>query len=252
MKTFISILLTLSLAIFSSCEKSNNDLSLDSMVNTKWTLSKIIDNQTGETTMFPEQIDKFDIVFKQHGIIELPDYCNYSWGTYNLIGTDSLVISNVGPGTEKYCLPDLSMDWEILFINALRESKTYSIENNQLTINCNSDYDLTFDFVECYERNKGQLLFCTNSAIINCPFAIEISLNNTIVDTLTAASTYSDTNCQCVDQTDIGILIELTLGSYDFYASEINCSATNRVNNWIGEVDIKADSCSVIILDVNE
>jgi heat shock protein HslJ len=252
MKTFYPILIILSLAISSGCDKSNNDLKLNAIINTEWTLSKIIDNQSGETTEFPDQIDKFHIIFKQYGIIELPDYCNYSFGTYSLINNDSLIISNVGPGTEKYCLPDLAMDWETLFINALRESETYSIMNNQLTVNCTGDYDLVFDFVESMDSDKGKLLFYTNSQIINCPFAIEISLNNTIIDTLTAASTYSDTSCYCDDQTGIGLIKEIASGSYIFHASEINCSATNRVNSWTGDITIKNDSCSVIFFDVIE
>jgi heat shock protein HslJ len=252
MKTFYPILLILTLVISSSCDKSNNDLNLDTIVNTQWTLSKIIDNQTGEITEFPVQIDKFHIIFKQYGIIELPDYCNYSFGTYSLINDDSLIISNVGPGTEKYCLPDLAMDWETLFINSLRKSETHSVMNNHLTVNSSGDYDLVFDFVESFDSYKGKLLFYTNSQIINCPFAIEISLNNTIIDTLTAASTYSDTSCYCDNQTGIGLIKDIASGSYIFHASEINCSSTNRVNSWTGDITIINDSCSVIFFDVIE
>ena len=47
------------------------------------------------------------------------------------------------------------MDWETLFINALRESTIYSILQNHLTINCNSVYDLGFDFIESYDNEKA-------------------------------------------------------------------------------------------------
>lgn len=252
MKSFIAILIPLSIIIFSGCEKSNNDLNLESIIDTKQTLLKIIDNETGEITKFPEQLDKFDIVFKQHGILELPKYCNYSFGTYNLISNDSLIISNVGPGTEKYCLPDLLMDWETLFINALRESTTYSILQNHLTINCNSAYDLVFDFIESYDNEKSKILFCTNSHIINCPFEIEISLNNVVIDTLTAGSVYSYNDCQCDNSSDIGLLLNIEEGAYNYLANELNCSATNRVNSWTGEIKVVEDSCTVIFLDINE
>lgn len=39
-------------------------------------------------------------------------------------------------------------------------------------------------------------------------------------------------------------------GLYVFYASEITCSTTNRVNNWIGGIDMKTESCSVFYLDI--
>jgi len=250
MRTLRLILLLILLIDLYSCEKSDNERVNDSIVNTEWTLSKIINNNTGEITLFPEQIDKFYILFKQSGIIELPNYCNYAYGTYNLIGTDSIVISEVGPGTEKGCLPTIAMDWEFLFINALRESNTYSIENNQLKINCSGDYDLVFDFVQSFINSNGQLLICTNSAIINCPFEIKITLNNTIIDTLSAASTYSNNNCQCDGYMDIGMKIELTAGKYSFHATEINCQASNKVNDWIGEIEINPDNCSKIFLDI--
>jgi heat shock protein HslJ len=252
MKTISSLLIILSLVIFVSCDKSNNDAYPDTIANTEWTLLKIIDNQTGEITEFPDQLDKFHIIFKQPGIIELPDYCNYSFGSYNLSDNDAIVISNVGPGTEMYYLPELAMDWEVLFINALREAETYSIEHDQLTITSSGDYNLVFDFVKSFGNDKGKILFYTNSGLINCPFAVEISLNNTVIDTLTAASTYSDTECECDDETGIGLLKEMAQGSYMFYAREINCTGTNRVNTWLDEVTVKKASCSVIFLDVTE
>ena len=252
MKYFILIFSAITTIIFNSCEKSNNGIKLDSIIATKWALSKTIDNQKGEITNFPDQIDTFYLVFVQYGILDLPDYCNYSFGHYELPANDSLIISNVGPGTEKYCLPDLKMHWETLFINSLRESRTYSITNDQLTINCYSDYNLVFDLVKNFRTDNGKLLFCTNSGLINCPFAIEISLNNTITDTLTAASRYSDTVCQCDDLTGIRLVKEIASGSYTYYAREIICSAENRVNEWMGEVKIQRDSCSLIFLDVKE
>ena len=252
MKTIIPILIFLIIVILSGCEKSNNDLNIESIVDTKWTLLKIIDNETGEVTKFPEQIEKFDIVFRQNGKIELPSYCNYSYGKYNLFDIDSIHIYDVGAGTYKYCLPDLSMDWEILFINNLTASETYLIEQNHLTIKCNSDYDLVFDFIENYDTDEGKLLFCTNSHIINCVFEIEISLNNVVIDTLTAGSVYSDNDCQCDNSLDIGLLLNIEEGTYNYLANELNCAATNRINSWTGEIKIVEDSCTVIFLDINE
>ena len=252
MRAQVYIVTLLLLLILCECEKFDNNSEINSIVNTEWILSKIIDNNTGEITTFPVQIEKFHISFKQNGILELPNYCNYSFGTYELIGTDSLLITRVGPGTEMACLPVLLMDWETLFINALRESKTYSLNNSQLIIESNGDYDLGFDYVQSYSNSIGQLLVCTNSAIINCPFEIQVSINNTIIDTISAASMYSDTFCQCDDNFDIGIIIELPAGEYFLSASEINCQGSNRINDWFKEFEIKTDSCSKINLDIIE
>ena len=251
MKSIILVLTSLIILILTGCEKSNSDLNIESIIDTKWTLSKIIDNETGEISKFPEQIEQFAIVFRQNGKIDLPNYCNYSFGKYNLIRNDSLQIYDVGPGTEKYCLPDLSMDWEVLFINNLIASKTYSIEENHLTINCNSEYDLVFDFVEYYDSDKGKILFYTNSHILNCVFEIDISINEKSYS-LSASSTYSDNDCQCNNSLNIGVLLKFERGSYDYTANELNCIASNKVNTWSGQVKVVSDSCTVIFLDINE
>jgi len=102
------------------------------------------------------------------------------------------------------------------------------------------------------ENEKGEVLFCTNSYIINCPFAIEISIEDEIIDTLTAASEYFDNNCTCHDSSSIGLLIEMGSGIYNYSAKELNCSATNRTNNWSGDFTIKNDSCKMIFLDIEK
>jgi hypothetical protein len=108
-------------------------------------------------------------------------------------------------------------------------------------------------FTGCEKNNeKGEVLFCTNSHIINCPFSIEISIDNKIVGTLDASSTFTTTNCSCANPQDIGILFVLEAGNHSYTATEIECAGTNRVNSWSGNVKIDKDECQVIFLDVNE
>lgn len=239
-----------------SCEKENNDINVDSLIDTKWKLTKVIDS-TGKISNFPSEIDDFEIIFLKNGIIDLPGYCNYSFGDYQLGDNDSLTVNNVGPGTEMFCGPALAMEWENLFINSLICAETYSIDGNELTINCKDnklcrDNKLVFTFLSKFNANKGKILFCTNSYIINCPFSIEISVENKIMDTLSAGSEYDTSNCACPDTFGIGLSFEMTPGNYNYSAREINCSATNKTNNWNGEFTIKPDSCETVFLDINE
>jgi heat shock protein HslJ len=254
MNRVIFYLVTALFCLILGCEESGDTLNHDAVLtitNTQWTLAKIVSNSTSKVTNFPEEMDSFNIIFKQDGNIELPDYCNFSYGYYELEVSDSIHIVSLGPGTEKYCLPDLYMDWEILFVNSLREANTYSIANNQLTIHCESDYNLVFDFIDNYSYNPGKLLFCTNSYLINCPFQIEISLNQVIIDTLTAASVFSPGKCICEDTAHIGILHNMAPGRYVYAARELNCVATNRQIGWEDYLTVKEDSCTTVFLNVS-
>lgn len=251
MKSHILVFSILFFFIFGGCEKSDNkDFEIDFIINTKWTLSKIIANNSGVITEIPEQIDNFSIVFKKNREIELSGFCNFSYGKYKINETDSVDILNIGPSTKMYCLGELFMDWEQIFAKNFPKSKTYSIHRNQLTIFCDSDYNLVFDFIGNYSSKQGNVLFCTNSPIINCVFDIELSINNEIVDTLNAGSVYVNNECQCENTLNVGLSIDLEAGEYNYNANELNCIATNKINSWSGNFKVIEDSCTVIFLDI--
>ena len=110
---------------------------------------------------------------------------------------------------------------------------------------------LSLIFLIACKKNldNGSVLFCTNSTVINCPFEIEISINDRIIDTLTAESEYLPTNCYC-EAGNIGLLLELQPGSHNYSAKEVNCAGTNRINEWSGEINIIVNNCSTIFLDI--
>ena len=249
MKEKIFIWISLIIVGFMSCEKSEN-INLDSIVDTKWKLTQIIDN-TGEVSNFPSEIDDFEIIFRKSGKIDLTNLCNYSFGNYSLTNNNSITIYDVGQGTEMYCLPDLSMEWENTFINNLVNAATYSLADNVLIINC-QDYDLVFDFVSAYDSNKGKVLFCTNAHMMDCIFSIDISVDGEKVGTLDASSSYSDNDCSCDNSAGIGFLISLDKGIYEYSAQETECTATNITNSWTGELTVIGDSCTVIFLDITK
>lgn len=250
MKTKILTMIIVLIPLLYCCEKSDNSINIDSIPDTKWTLSKIIDNETGEIKEYPDQLDKFYVVFKSDGNIELLGFCNFSYGDYELTNTDSLKINNIGPSTLMYCLPDLRMDWELIFATNFPYSKTFSINSNKLTVNCDSEYDLVFDYVESSNLKQGKVLFCTNSTIINCPLGIEISVDNKVIDTLAAGSTYNSTDCECEGIPNIGIAVDLNAGEHLYNANDINCISDNKVNSWSGNFTVYEDSCTMIFLDI--
>ncbi|NOZ47336.1 MAG: META domain-containing protein [Chlorobi bacterium] len=254
MKTKPISLLIILVSLLCSCEKSEDIVNIDSIQGIKWTLSKIIDNETGEIERFPEQLDKFDITFTSDGNLELLGFCNFSYGDYELISPDSLRINRFGPSTLMYCLPDLRMDWELIFATNTNfpNSETYTITDNELTINCNSEYDLVFNYVENTNTKQGKVLFCTNSAIINCPFEIEISIDDKDLDTLTVGSTYNTKYCECEGTLNIGSAVDLNVGEHVYNANDINCISDNKVNSWSGNITVFEDSCTMIFLDITK
>jgi heat shock protein HslJ len=145
MKTQLFIWFSLIIFGFVSCDKSEDDFNIESIADTQWKLTRITD-KSGVTSDFPSGIDDFEIVFQENGKIKLFNLCNYSYADYKLTDLDSIGIFSLGQGTMRYCLPNVRMDWESLFINNLVQSETFSISKNRLTINCR-DSKLTFGFI---------------------------------------------------------------------------------------------------------
>jgi|WetSurMetagenome_2_1015567.scaffolds.fasta_scaffold59076_2 hypothetical protein len=97
---------------------------------------------------------------------------------------------------------------------------------------------------------KGKLLFYTNSSLMNCVFKIDIFVDGEKAGTLDASSDYVDNDCNCENPTGIGLLINLKKGTYNYSANEINCIATNKVNSWIGQINVKQNLCTLVFLDI--
>jgi hypothetical protein len=100
------------------------------------------------------------------------------------------------------------------------------------------------------DSEKGQLLFYTNSYLINCPFNIELSINGDKIGFINASTNYSNNNCNCDDSIGIGLLLNLKVGSVNYSANEVECVAINKINSWTGAVNITKDSCTVVFLDI--
>lgn len=100
--------------------------------------------------------------------------------------------------------------------------------------------------------HTGEVLFCTDSAIINCPFSIEVSIDNRVVGTLSANSEHTSLICSCPESHFIGMQIVLESGDYSYYAKELNCQGTNRINEWSGSFKVEGSSCEIVNLEVLE
>ena len=107
--------------------------------------------------------------------------------------------------------------------------------------------------VGCDKQSEtGEILFCTNSDIGNCVFSIEISVDGNIIGTLTAASSYSSGNCACPESFFIGMKVDVETGLHTYHAKELDCAATNRINEWSGSINVSNDNCETVILDIIE
>jgi heat shock protein HslJ len=248
MKYSITSSIILLLIAFPGCERM--EIGLDSLVGSRWALSEIVDRNENEKNVYPGELEPFEISFHRLGIMELEGLCNFHYGEYILEDHSTIEIFEIGPGTKMCCLPDLLMEWEQLFIEKLKKSESYSIKRNQLIIKCKDSEDLVFDFQQSPSNSTGQILFCTNSLIINCPYRIEISLGGVCIDTITARSVFSEENCACSPDFRSGVVIEMDMGLFEFSARELECVAENKVNFWSGEVEVKENKCSTVELSV--
>jgi len=107
--------------------------------------------------------------------------------------------------------------------------------------------------VGCDKQSEtGEILFCTNSDIGNCVFSIEISVDGNKLGTLTAASSYSSGNCECPESFFIGMTVDVEPGLHTYHAEELDCAATNRINEWSGSINVSNDNCETVILDIIE
>lgn len=105
----------------------------------------------------------------------------------------------------------------------------------------------------CEKKGEtGEILFCTNSHIGNCVFSIEISVDGNIIGTLDASSEYSSLNCTCPEFSDIGMKIDIEVGEHTYTAKELNCAASNRVNEWSGSINVGNNNCETVILDITD
>lgn len=248
MKYSITSSVILFLIAFHGCEKMDN--GLDSLVGSRRVLSEIVDQNENEKKVYPGELEPFEISFHRLGIMELEGLCNFHYGEYILEDHTMIEILEIGPGTYMYCLPDLAMEWEQLFIENLKECESYSIKSNQLIIKCKNSVNLVFDFQQSPSNSTGQILFCTDSWLINCPFRIQISLGGVCIDTITGESVVSAEHCTYSPDFGNGVAIEMDIGLFKFSAREIECVAENKVNFWSGEVEVKENKCSTVELSV--
>lgn len=98
----------------------------------------------------------------------------------------------------------------------------------------------------------GEVLFSTNSAIINCPFSIEISIDGNNIGTITAGSEHSSLTCLCPDSAFIGMIVDIEVGEHSYTAKELNCTASNRINMWAGIIKVSSNDCETVILDIRK
>lgn len=118
-----------------SCKKHDQ---ITHLTTSKWKLTETT-LSNGDIEEHPEVLVDFIIEFEESNNFYLPNNCNYTEGEFEVWNEDSISFSQIGPGTEKYCVGVCELNKEVPFINRLKEAKTYSIVDNKLTIFCGSE-----------------------------------------------------------------------------------------------------------------
>ncbi|MFW5656951.1 MAG: hypothetical protein ACOC0C_04985 [Bacteroidota bacterium] len=167
--------------------------------------------------------------------------------------SDSYIFKEIDTGadTDCYCKHNLEFTVNNIqskeFIFKIIESES---ANQRDTLEAIIDLKTLSDTLIEY---KGDVLFCTNAGILNCPSAIELSIDGEIMDTLTAKNIIqSENDCGCPATFSNGLKLELAPGNHNFVAREINCSASNAISEWIGSFSLEKDSCERFLLNVDE
>ena len=238
--------------ILLSCEKDkdNNQNPLELKI-TDINLSNCIDS-IDNPRLHLKMIDDNKLKITHYGA----EFCCSDTGKADVELTkinDEINLKEIDLGPYTYCFCKHNLEFTISGIDYGKQKfKIIESEHAYQRDTCEFYIDLSPSIDTLIHIEKGKVLFCTNSYIINCPFSIEISVENKIIDTLNAASEYNTNNCSCPDTFGIGLSFEMTPGNYNYSAREINCSTTNKTDNWNGEFTIKPDSCETVFLDINE
>ncbi len=148
MKTIVKIVAFLCVFLVFSCDNDNGNIQDSELQDTKWKVIKIVEKTTAEETLFPAGEKNFELIFKIRDKFQILNGCNYSYGKYEMNGTE-IYFTEIGPATMIYCEP--IDDFEDLFIRALGEIKNYKRQNNQLILISDKN-EIILEYVE---TNKG-------------------------------------------------------------------------------------------------
>jgi len=115
----------------------------------KWNFVKIENKATSEITEVPQTFDIFDkaylVEFRENGVIDFLTNCNVKTANYVVGNQNVISFSGFIPNT-KLCCGDF-YQWEVLLVNNLSQSLTYSITDNLLIIDC-AENKLYFEKVQ--------------------------------------------------------------------------------------------------------
>ncbi len=201
------LLFALVISFVVGCDKTVEKPNITSIKNTKWKLTKIIDNNSHKITLPPADTKDVELVLRGNGKVILTNLCNYSHGTYKLNKDYSISFIELSPGTEIYCEPIADLEDEL--IRGLHNARKYSIVDSQLKIESDNK-SLFFNYIDKYDVNIGKVLFATNAHMLNCMFEIDVFIENDKVGVVKEGSQYQDSDCHCVeDNQHIGIIHSL-------------------------------------------
>ncbi len=245
------IIITFTIILF-GCEKENdNNQDISDLKITDLTLSSCIDS-VDNTRLHLKMIDDNKLKVIHYGA----EFCCSDTGKADVELTknnDVINLKEIDLGPYTYCFCKHNLEFTISGIDyGKQEFKIIESEHAYQRDTFEFHLDISLSTDTLIQIEKGKVLFCTNSYMINCPFSIEISVENTIIDTLNAGSVYDTNTCSCPDTFGIGLSFRMATGNYSYMAREINYTTTNKTDDWNGEFAIKPNGCKTVFLDINE
>jgi heat shock protein HslJ len=127
------------LSTAASCNKDEEEVTLYSIwqftnLESKGTDPGVYDSIPGDLTI--------KVMFSQLGQVTVESYCNSGSGTFSVKGAE-LTVSSLSM-TEKYCYIDEPLDWEAMFVENFRKSQYYLIEDRNMVLLTEGDFNLNF------------------------------------------------------------------------------------------------------------
>lgn len=144
MNTYRILLIVIIAYSLFGCRKndiSDLDNTLLDLTNTQWRFEKIVVKASNDANFYPKNLSPFDLSFQPNGELSVTGGCNYRYGSYSTEDQNTIVFSDLGPGTYLYC-PELT-EWETGIVWGIEEASTYRSDGARLII-ANERHDFHF------------------------------------------------------------------------------------------------------------
>ena len=138
MKKFNLRFLLILFIVATSCESEH--IQQKPLINTRWTLIALQSTSDNSYASYPETLKKQSVIFKDSvNTMLISGICNACTGTFSM--SSGGINTTVAGCTKIYCD---GVEWEQLLLTNLKNTYSYIVGNNSMTLLSSGGYNLIF------------------------------------------------------------------------------------------------------------